>query len=384
MPLPNTDTSTEKLAILGRGLESFLGNVQMLGAVNADLSEELAKPGDTINFNEPIVVGTKAITPSNTQPAPTGLTTKARTLTLDQWRGSNPFGLTHKEKQELFQNGGRFVNSQVGQAAVELAEETNLFLLGLYKKVYNVVGTAATTPFQSSVAGATDAIQKLIEFKTRMTRGQMFGVLDPTAANYFKQLSQFSDADKVGDQGLKITGIMGERYGIRWLEDQQVIFHTAGVPGGTPLTNGSASIGATSIPMDGMTISTGTYKNGDIITFAGHSQTYAIQADATANGSGQATLSIQPPLKTAVSDNAAITLKASHRVNLVFNRKAFYFAQRALGVPDPARFAEITDDRHGLSLRLEQMNQYKQEAYELDLLYGGSCIFPEYAVRLMG
>lgn len=384
MPLPNTDTTTEKHAILGRGLDSFLGNVQMLGAVNTDLSEELAKPGDTINFNEPIVVGTKSITPSNTQPAPTALTTKARTLTLDQWRGSNPFGITHKEKQELFQNGGRFIQSQVAQAAAELAEETNLYLLGLYKKVYNVVGTPATTPFQSSVAGATDSIQKLIEFKTKMTRGQLFGVLDPAAANYFKQLSQFSDADKVGDQGLKITGIMGERYGVRWLEDQQVIFHTAGVPGGTPLTNGSASIGATSIPMDGMTINTGTYVAGDIISFAGHSQTYAVQASVTANGSGQATLSIQPPLKAVVADNAAITLKASHRVNLVFNRRAFYYAQRSLGNPDPSRFALITDDKSGISLRLEQMNQYKQEAYEFDLLYGAACIFPEYAVRLMG
>lgn len=385
MPLPNTDTTTEKLAILGRGLESFLGNVQMLGAVNTDLSNELAKPGDTINFNEPIVVGTKSVTPSNTQPAPTALTTKARTLTLDQWRASNPFGITHKEKQELFQNGQRFVGAQLGQGAAELAEEMNLYLLGLYKKVYNVAGTAGTTPFASTVAGATDSIQKLIEFKTKMTRGQLYGILAPKEANNFKQLAQFSDADKVGDSSLKITGIMGERFGVRWLEDQQTIYHTAGVPGGTPLTNSaSLVIGTTSIPVDGMTTTTGTYKAGDIVTFAGHTQTYAIASDVTANGSGQVTLTISPPLKAAVADNAAVTLTASHRVNLVFNRKAFYLAQRSLGIPDPSRFAEITDEMSGVSLRLEQMNQYKQEAYEYDLLYGAAAIFPEHAVRLLG
>lgn len=380
--MANTLT-TEMSVILGHGLESFMGAVTMPGAVYTDLSAELANPGQQLSFNVPQSVGTKAITPSNTQPAPADTTTAGRTLTLDQHRGSNPFKITHKERQEVRKNGAVMIDAQLGQSAVDLAEELNLYLHNLYPYIYNVAGTAGTTPFASTVAGATLAIKRLSEAKAKIRRGQMFGVLDPSAAANFKALSEFADADRVGSNELKIAGIMGERYGVRWLEDQAVVYHTAGVPGGTPLVNGALAAGVSSVAIDGGGAS-GTYKRGDIVTFAGHTQTYSVQADVTLNGSGVGTLTISPPLKSAVADNAAITLTASHRVNLVFNRRAIYLAQRALGNPDPTNFVEITDEATNLSLRLEHMHQYKQEAWEYDLLYGAAVIYPEYAVRLMG
>lgn len=379
----SNNLATEMNTILGHGLESFMGTLTMPAAVFTDLSAELAKPGQVISFNEPRPVGTKAITPSNTQPAPVDVTTAARTLTLNQHRGSNPFGITHKEKLEIREAGAVMINAQLGQGAVDLAEEMNLYLHNLYPYAYNVAGTAGTTPFASSVVGATNSIKRLVEAKAQIRRGQMFGVLDPSAAANFKALSEFADADKVGTNELKIAGIMGERYGVRWLEDQAVVYHTAGVPGGTPLVNGALAAGVSSVAIDGGGAS-GTYKRGDIVTFAGHTQTYSVQADVTLNGSGVGTLTISPALKSAVADNAAITLTASHHVNLVFNRRAIYLAQRSLGNPDPQRFAEITDQKTGTSLRLEKMNQYKQEAYEYDLLYGAAMIYPEYIVRLLG
>lgn len=73
---------------------------------------------------------------------------------------------------------------------------------------------------------------------------------------------------------------------------------------GTVLVNGSHSAGDTTIDVDGMT---GTISAGDFVKFAGDSKVYMVVADATADGSNEATLTIEPPLRSALSDNASVT-----------------------------------------------------------------------------
>jgi hypothetical protein len=85
----------------------------------------------------------------------------------------------------------------------------------------------------------------------------------------------------------------------------------AGVATGTPLVNngGGYGIGAKSIATDGWTISiTGIVKKGDLVKFSSHSKHYTIQADANSNGSGQATLTIEPGLSAAIADNEALVV----------------------------------------------------------------------------
>ena len=72
---------------------------------------------------------------------------------------------------------------------------------------------------------------------------------------------------------------------------------------GTVLVNGSHSAADTTIDVDGMT---GTLKAGDFVKFAGSSKVYMVVSDATASA-GSATLTIEPPLRDAISDNASVT-----------------------------------------------------------------------------
>lgn len=72
---------------------------------------------------------------------------------------------------------------------------------------------------------------------------------------------------------------------------------------GTVLVNGVHSAGDTTIDVDGMT---GTLKAGDMIKFGGHSKVYMVVSDATASA-GAATLTIEPPLRSALADNEAVT-----------------------------------------------------------------------------
>ncbi len=72
---------------------------------------------------------------------------------------------------------------------------------------------------------------------------------------------------------------------------------------GTVLVNGAHSAGDTTIDVDGMT---GTLNAGDFVKFAGSNKVHMVVSDATASA-GSATLTIEPPLRDAISDNASVT-----------------------------------------------------------------------------
>jgi hypothetical protein len=72
---------------------------------------------------------------------------------------------------------------------------------------------------------------------------------------------------------------------------------------GTITVSGSHSAGDTTIDITGIT---GTIKAGDFVKF-GHSKVYMVVADATGDVSNNATITIEPPLRTALSNAESVT-----------------------------------------------------------------------------
>ena len=80
-----------------------------------------------------------------------------------------------------------------------------------------------------------------------------------------------------------------------------------GVASGVISVNGAISAGATTCSIDGMANSTsGVFKAGDYFRFTGQNKVYMVMADVSSNGSGQGTLTFEPPLRSNVSDNAVL------------------------------------------------------------------------------
>ena len=80
-----------------------------------------------------------------------------------------------------------------------------------------------------------------------------------------------------------------------------------GVASGVISVNGAISAGVTSVAIDGMANSTsGVFKAGDYFRFTGQTKVYMVMADVSSNGSGQGTLTFEPPLRANVSDNAVL------------------------------------------------------------------------------
>jgi len=158
-------------------------------------------------------------------------------------------------------------------------------------------GTYPTTPEFSSVGFGSE--QKTITSTT--DSGKMFAV--QVDGQRFKFSASYPPLSR-SDFSPVYAFIMKQR-------SQKETFQIAlpdlknakGDVSGTVLVNGVHSAGDTTIDIDGMT---GTLKAGDFVKFAGHTKVYMVVADATASA-GATTITIEPPLRSALADDEAVT-----------------------------------------------------------------------------
>ena len=376
--------------LLVRGVKVLRETCLMPALVNKGYSNETKQKGEVINVPVPKRKSTYSVSPSSTPKDPSDSTQEYATITLDQWQGAD-FVLTDQERTQIVKED-TFLPQQVDEAIRGLASDVNSNIFSKYVSVYGYTGTAGTTPFSNSTdrTATKDAtgLNKVLNDQL-CPRGGRIALLDSSAEAEALALPQFANLDKSGDIAVVRDANLGRKFGFNWFFDSEVPTHTAGVPGGTPVVTGANAAAVNdlsdSITVSGMAAS-GTYLEGDIITIAGDTQTYVVTADATANGSGAATLAIAPGLKVATTGSEAITLKADHVVNLGFNGNAFALVTAPFEKDDigNAIVQSVRDPYTGLVLRLEVDRQYKQTRWEFDILWGAACVRPELAARLAG
>ena len=370
--------------ILARGLLALREQAVMPRLVNGDYSSEAAEKGDTIDVPIPTAQVASAVVPAATPPTPADKTPSKVQVSLNQWYKTN-FHLSDKDLTEVDRNA-HFVPMQVSESLRALANVVNENIYANYTGVYGYTGTAATTPFASTVVDATNARKVLNQ--QRAPRSDRRGVLDYDAEANALALAPFADADKTLSSMVKIEGEIGRKYGIDWVADDAVPTHTKGTLG-SPVVGSTTAAAASSLDLKSASAS-GTMVAGDIFTIAGQTQTYVVKSTVTSIGSTTSVAAtIDPPLTSIATAAAALTVKATHVVNLVFHRDAFAFANRPLvaSTTDLAlgsRIMSMTDPQTGITLRLEVSRQYKQVVWEFDLLWGSKLIRPELATRLAG
>ena len=393
--------------ILARALISLRTRCVMPRLVNSDYGTEAAKKGTTIDVPVPVAVGTSTVSPSNVLVDKTGLTPAYVQISMDQWKQNSPIGLTDKDMGEIDANEV-FLPMQLGEAIKALASDVNQQIIGNYNNanrgIYGIAGTLSdgfgVTPFDGTnqgVSGATLARKVLNQQLCPKTDRR--GVVDFACEANMLDLAQFSDAEKIMSAVVRMEGEIGRKYAIDWVADDDVPTHTPGTfeDGGTCLADGTAGNAYVSLVLTSG--STETIKIGDILTFAGDSQTYnVIGRSASAEYSAgvytfagtpdTVVVGINPVLQTSPS-TAAVVPYAEHVVNMAFHRDAFAFATRPLLDVSNAfslgsKMLTMQDPVTGLVLRLEVSRQHKQTVWEFDILWGSELIRPELACRIVG
>lgn len=373
--------------IFAQGLLALRENCVMPRLVNSSYSLDAQKQGEVVNIPIPSAVAVVNVSPAAYAPDAGGSTPTAAQINLQYWEEA-PFDMTDKDISIAVSG---VIPGQVSEAIRSLSNSINAKILALYKKFYGFAGTPGTTPFSVDLSEAT-AIRKVLSKQLAPTSDRRL-VIDPDAEQKALDRRAIQDASFRGSaEGIR-EGIIGRALGFNWSMDQAVQTHTAGT-----ITTGLATKAATAQAVGDKTIvcttaaSTGACAllEGDIVTFAGDSQTYVLTAAATqASANTDVTLNIEPGLKVAKAGGENVAVKASHVANLGFHRDAIGFASRLLSDSvmtdrDREGIMQVADPVSGLTLRLEVRREHKRTRWSFDVLYGCDVVRRELGARLAG
>lgn len=395
--LTPTQVTREALRILH-------GNLAFIKGINKEYDDSFAKKGakigDTLKIRKPnkyTVRTGKAINTQDTEESSVSLTVATQ-------KGVD----VNFSSAELTMSLDDFSKRILQPAMSVLAARLDYDALDMTLDVFNLVGTAGTTPATYQVWG--DAGAKMDLFLAPRDNSRMI-VAEPMAINRtvdgLKGL--FHAGDELEDQYR--NGVMMKAAGFKWAMDQNIRRITTGTRSGTILVNGAVSTqGSTTIAIDGLAGATDTVKEGEVFTVAsvnvvnaetkqstGQLQQFVVTADATA-AANAVSLSVSPAMYTTgaqqnidafPADNAAVTFvgssATSYPQNLAFHRDAFTFASADLEMPNGVDFAarEVQD---GISMRIVRAYDINNDNFpcRMDVLFGYVATYPELACRVIG
>ena len=365
--------------LLAQGLLALRGTCVMPRLVNADYSDQAAQKGASIDVPVPSAIEAKDVSPAATAPEDKDITPPTVTIKLDQWKEA-AFYLTDKNMLEVMDGT---IPMQASEAIKAIANNVNGYLLSLGRRFYGFVGTPGVTPF-ATVKDATGA-RKVLNRQDAPKDDRRI-VLDPGAEAEALSLSGFADVGKSGDSKPIIEGTIGRKYGFDWAMDQQVpVFPASVMTEGALSVNGAHAAGVEVVNLN-KAANAAALKDGDILTFAGHEQTYVVVKD-TALTVGNNAVEIYPPLAVPLAGSEAVTVAGPHVLNLAFHRDAIAFATRPLADSVEGLGSLIqaaVDPVSGLSLRLEVTRQHKRTRFSYDILYGANVVRRELGCRIAG
>jgi hypothetical protein len=357
--------------LLAQGLLALRENAVLPWLVNTSYSDMAAQKGDSINIPIPSAIEVQDVVPSNTPPPTADVQPPSVTLNMDQWVEA-PLYLTDKEYLEVMAGT---IPMQASEAIKSLANYVDRTILSNYKRVFGVWGTPGTTPFASDTSDATGVRKVLSDQLCPLQDRRM--IIDTDAESNALNLRAFQDASFSGDARGIINGQINHKLGFDWFMDQNVLTHAAG-DAAAYAVSGDVAAGATVVPVTG---GTGDFAVGDVVSFAGHEQTYAVEDWSGGN------LTIYPALVADVGDTAAVSLVADHVVNLGIHRDCFAWVSRPL-VDNTQGLGNLIiaagDEVSGINLRLEVSREHKRTRFSYDILFGTTCARPELGCRLLG
>lgn len=391
--------------ILDESLMILENNLSFTGRSNREYSKEFAvsgaKIGSTVNARKPNrFVGTTGpnlnIENVNETSVPISLTT--------QFHVDFTFS-----SQELTLIVDEFADRYLKPAMATIANKIDFDGLALAANVANNVGTVGTVP--NDIKALLDAGVKLDNEATPRD-GQRTVVWDAATNGSMVKAAAglFNPARSIGAQyesGIFQASSLGFDVGM----DQNVnVFTTGTRTNGT--VSGASQTGST-LNVTGLGAG-GTVAKGDTFTLAGvfgvnpqNRQStgvlrqFTVTAAATADGSGNAALSIFPAINTSASNqqyqtvtagpaNAAavtwdIAASTQYSANLAYHKDAFTLATADL--EDVAQYGAWGARRmhKGISLRIARQYAIGTDTVpvRIDVLYGWAAVYPELACKIV-
>lgn len=383
-----------------RGLESEFGN-----AMNG------YEAGDTVSIRRPTDFTVRDGAVSSNQ----DIVEAKVAITVDKQKGVD-FGFTSKE---LTLNIGELSDRVIKPAMVQLANQIDADVMGLYKFVPNWVGTPGQKidSYSDFAAGP----ERLDEYAVPAERSAVLSPADHWGLLGSQTALYIQDAAK----GAYRNGSLGMIGGVDTYMAQNVPTHVNGVWAGSPAVDQTVNASTISYPavkdtmlqtitIDGFTASAPALQAGDVfeiadvwavnpVTKARLSFKKQFTVISTANAAGnQVDVTFYPAMiwdgafqNIAVSSGVANlndkavtpigTDSTGFRQNMVFHKNAFALAMVPMVSP-PGAPKVSRQSYKGTSVRLIPTYDGTNDRsnFRLDVLYGVKAIDPRLALRLSG
>jgi hypothetical protein len=183
------------------------------------------------------------------------------------------------------------------------------------------------------------------------------------------KLAAFSQANITTRTDVILDGMITDRYGFKFYEDNAISKYTpADLVGAVNHGAGYVS-GDTTMVVDGFNDDANPIRKGDVFTVAGSSAKYTVQSTTTTT-SDTTGITFLPALDATIADDAAITFVAT-RSMLAFTQNAFAFASRPYDMNIPGVATSVVNYR-GIPIRISVFHDGKLgKTVQMDILFGG-------------
>ncbi len=301
-----------------------------------------------------------------------------------------------------------YINPAMDRLAAQVEYDV---MSGVYKNIFNLTGTPATTP--ASLTAVLNANARLSQGLAPESDRHIIMDSVAMAATVASMSSYFHKASEL--ERAFAEGYVGQAAGLKWWESNMVPAHTNGARDDTtPVTDTSGwKNGDTTITTTGQGASE-NYKAGDVFTVAdvydvnletkqaySHLKQFVVTADKTADGTD--VLAIAPTIYiSGAKQNVSVTSAGANKAivnvaaggsgaanktytqNLAYHRDAFTFVSADLHMEPGQRMSRAVIE--GISLRLWRGSDIVNDKFpsRIDVLYGYKTLRPEWAVRVRG
>jgi hypothetical protein len=395
--------------ITAEALRVLHNNLKFVAAIDKqhDKQSEIAgqKRGGSIRIRKPIQPTVRTTWALNAQ----DVTEEYETLTVGTVRGVDLNFTEAEMSQDITSFSRQFITPSVKRLASEIDKLT---FAGCVNDVYNLVGTAGTTPNAASYYLSAGA--RMNHFATPEEDRVVIINPDAQASTVGGLSSLFHAASAIEAQYKK--GRMGkDALGFNdWYMSQNVPTITCGTRTGTILIDGTvATEGSTTIHIDGLGSAGLTVKEGEVFTVADcyavnpetkatlpFLQQFVVQADVTATGTTECDVTVLPKIYTSASgglqtvdsfptDGKTVTFtgtaSTAYPHNLAFHPEFATFATANLEMPADVSFkSQMSVD--GINIRILRQYDINNSMHpcRMDVFFGYLVQRPSMACRIIG
>jgi len=386
-------------AVTRKALSILHEKLSFIGTINRNYDDSFARTGAKIGDSIKIRLPNKYTVRQGKNLAAQDTSETSETLTVADQRGVDMNFSTAELAMDLDDFSERIIEPAMAVLASDIENDA---LQTMTKDVYNLVGTAGTTPAGMLVFG--QARQKLNEYlapKDNNRHVQINSAAMASMANAYNGL--FNPVTNIAEQYRE--GFISRNAGLNWWEQEKILSITnlgdvVGAINETAIADGD-----TTLTVDGLTAAPVV---GTVFTIAGvkavhpetkqaysHEQQFVVTSSTTPTTTA---ISFSPALNSTganqnidhlPSNNDVITWVGSastaYPYNLAYHRDAFAFATADLELPNDVHFGsrQVYD---GVSLRI--LRQYDINSDNIpcrvDVLFGHKTLRADQAVRIIG